>query len=89
MDICRNSKENAVNDPVVKEIWMRVPNYGNRFLCSDKHPGLISNYIRDLYSAIVDNTKLPKVSKDLQNIIDAFMADDISDDLAVKTDELL
>lgn len=87
MDVCKDRSVLA-DYPAVKEIWMTVPNYGNRFLCSDRHSGLISNYIRDLYKTVEENSKHPKVSKDLQDIIDAFMSDDIADDLTGKTNEL-
>ncbi len=87
MDICKDNK-NPVEAPVVKEIWMTVPNKGNRFLCSDRFSGLFSDYIRNLYEAVEENSKHPKVGKDLQDIIDSFMRDDISDDPDGMPDEL-
>lgn len=56
-------------------------------LCSTQNHKYIASLISDLYGAVAQNVKHPKVMKDYQQAINAFMNDDLSDD-PPSTDEL-
>ena len=71
MDICDANDETGNNE--VKELWMDIPHGPREFLCSTKDNIKLSPYLESLYAAIAHNAKLPKVSKDVREVIDAYM----------------
>lgn len=69
------------------ELWMSMPPatqyevYGDaRYICSSKDEGPVGESVKELYSVIKQFMKHPKYKADVANIIDAFMADDFTDD---------
>ena len=70
--ISKNQDEHSI------EIWICKNCGANRFLCSTKETPVISGIIENLYSAISEDTKHPKIPKDIKAIIDSFMKGDDS-----------
>jgi len=70
------------NDPeaYAKEIWIYKPGSGKNFLCSDRSASPLADLTDILYSTVSERMKHPKLKKELQYVIDAFMNDDLSDD---------
>lgn len=70
-----------INDPdaFAKEVWMY--SQGNlQYLCCNHDASPINTLVESLYSAVCENSKHPKIKKDFQYVINAFMQDDIDDD---------
>ncbi|MBR6158454.1 MAG: helix-turn-helix transcriptional regulator [Lachnospiraceae bacterium] len=73
-------------DRVTIEVWM-TPKYSiGQYLCSTNDDPIIEMMICNLYTAISESVKHPKVSKDIKTIIDAFMNDDMEDDVPSSDD---
>ena len=70
-----------MNDPdaFAKEVWMYSQGT-SQFRCCSRDASPIGTLVESLYSAICENSKHPKIKKDFQYIINAFMQDDIEDD---------
>lgn len=82
MNICKSV--HRVNDPnaYAKELWISKPFSSTDFLCSNTDKtSPFSELLDDLYEAISEYAKHPKIKKDLQSVIDAFMNDDLGTDL--------
>ena len=62
------------------EIWMYSNQTGRKFVCSTYVNYGISYLIETLYYAVVEDSKHPKLNKDIKSTIDAFMNDDLSDE---------
>ncbi|MBR2808566.1 MAG: helix-turn-helix transcriptional regulator, partial [Oscillospiraceae bacterium] len=75
------------DDVFATEVWMYQPGVPASCLCSTQNHKYIASLISDLYGAVAQNVKHPKVMKDYQQAINAFMNDDLSDD-PPSTDEL-
>ena len=76
MNVRRRIRSRKINVESAKEIWMFTPRKGPSFLCSDVYNSAIRMYIQDLYLLITESMKHPKLDKDLQSVIDAYMADE-------------
>lgn len=64
-----------------KELWMCTCQNDKKFLCSTRDiSSETAMLIEHLYNAICENEKHPKLNKDVKNVIDAFMNDDMEDD---------
>lgn len=70
-----------------KEIWMSMPTQTPQYLCSDYGHSKLADFIDNLYAAVAENTKHPKVKQEFRYIIDSFMKDDNEDDLPPRYDE--
>mgnify|MGYP000028564684 CR=1 FL=1 len=81
---------NTSNDPdsFAKEIWMSMPGQAPQYLCSDYEHSKLVDFIDNLYAAVVENTKHPKVKQEFRYIIDSFMKDDNEDDPPKFTEEI-
>lgn len=75
-----------VNDQFAftKEAWMYVPHKGSQFLLASQSNSPIAPLLEDLFAVVKDRMEHPRVNNDVQYAIDAFMKDDLSDDI---TDE--
>ena len=76
MNICKSV--HWVNDPeaYAKEIWMCQ--YGKKqFLCDNSSGSPLSPLVEELYSALLVSSNHPKINRDLKDIIDSFMLDDL------------
>jgi transcriptional regulator with XRE-family HTH domain len=72
--------DNFDDDVFAKEIWMYTPGIGSNFLCSNNVMSPLSDLVEEVYATVSERMKHPKIKKELQYIIDAFMKDDMSDD---------
>ncbi len=79
-----------VNDPDVfaKEIWMSMPGQAPQYLCSDRGDSKLAGFINNLYAAVAENTKHPKVKQEFKYIIDSFMKDENDDDPPTGYDDI-
>lgn len=70
------------NDPdaFAKEIWMYTPGNGSSFLCSNNVISPLADLVDELYTTVSERMKHPRIKRELQYVIDAFMKDDVSDD---------
>lgn len=81
MNISRSIGTNKDPSNFAIEIWLCPKNgWGKQCLCSTGDLAAISELINDLYDAVTENARHPKVSKPLRDVIDAFMRDDLEDD---------
>ena len=62
------------------EIWMHQTKGENKFICGTNSQKEIACLIKNLYSTINDNSRHPKIDKDVRTIIDNFMDDNFKDD---------
>lgn len=74
MNICKSVYNRRDPETRVKEIWM-YKNGTKQFLCSTKDTTRLSAYIEFLYATVAEDSKHPKVQKEIKNVIDAFMED--------------
>ena len=58
---------------------MLRPNGEKEYICSNQDQSGLGNLTETLYQAVTERTKYP-IKKDLKNVIDAFMQDDLKDD---------
>lgn len=80
MDICKSVYHKNDSGVFAREIWIHRPAVGTQFLCSNIGMDSLSALVDDLYFIVKESSKHPKIKKGLQDIIDAFMADDFTDD---------
>lgn len=80
MDICKSVYRRNESGVFAREIWIHRPAVGAQFLCSNIEMGSLSALVDELYFIVKESSKHPKIKKELQAIIDAFMADDFTDD---------
>lgn len=73
----------SISDPdtFAIEIWMTPPRAEAQFLCDNKGEVTISRLIDGLYTTVSENMRHPKIDKNLQYVIDAFMQNDLEDDI--------
>lgn len=71
-----------INDPnaFAKEVWMYTPDEGAHFLCSNNVVSPLADLVDELYTTVNERMKHPRIKRELQYVIDAFMKDDVSDD---------
>ena len=88
MDITDYRNTSNTPDSLAKEIWMSMPGQAPQYLCSDYEHSKLVDFIDNLYAAVVENTKHPKVKQEFRYIIDSFMKDDNEDDPPKFTEEI-
>jgi transcriptional regulator with XRE-family HTH domain len=86
MNISKSVYRTSDPNAFAKEIWMCVPGSIPQFLCSNRGESELEYLVDSLYASVCENSKHPKVKKDIKYIIDAFMRDDIEDDPATSSD---
>lgn len=64
-----------------KEVWMVSSNGKAQFLCGTKDISPIADLVDDLYTAVSIFAKHVKIDPSIKGAIDAFMVDDLMDDL--------
>lgn len=74
MSICKSVQHRMDPNTRAKEIWM-CKNGTSQFLCSTKDTTRLSSYIEFLYATVTEDSRHPKVQKDIKDVIDAFMDD--------------
>ena len=80
MNICKTYSSFSDPDTFAIEIWMTSPGQEPQFLCDNKGEATISRLIDGLYTTVSENMRHPKIDKNLQYVIDAFMQNDLEDD---------
>ena len=83
MNISKSVHSSREKDIYAKEIWMQIRNGSAKYLCGTRSEAPISDRVESLYTAVEEDSKHPKIDQNLQEIIDAFMKDDFSDDMDV------
>lgn len=80
MDICKSV--HRVGDPsaFAKEIWMYTPGSGSHLLVSNKDVTPLAPLVNTIFATVKERMKHPKLKKELQSVIDAFLQDDVGDD---------
>lgn len=80
MDICKSV--HRVGDPnaFAKEIWMCTPGEGSQLLMTNKKLSPLVPLVETLFDTVSERMQHPKLKKNLQSVIDAFLQDDIGDD---------
>lgn len=80
MDIEKRS--HTTNDQKTKaiEAWVYVPGKNSEPLVASQDDTSISSLVEVLFETVSERMKHPKINRDVQYAIDAFMKDDISDD---------
>lgn len=80
MDICKSV--HRVGDPsaFAKEIWMYTPGSGSHLLLSNKDVTPLAPLVNTVFATVKERMKHPKLKKELQSVINAFLQDDIGDD---------
>ena len=87
MSVAKGEDALPFDDWQATEVWMYQPGVPASCLCSTQNHAYIAGLVSDLYEAVAQNIKHPKVMKDYQHAINAFMNDDLTDDPA-SSDEL-
>ncbi|MDY6291999.1 MAG: helix-turn-helix domain-containing protein [Succiniclasticum sp.] len=67
-------------DAYAKEIWMHT-GAGKQFLCSNKNMRY-ANFVNNLFTAVAEYCRHPQLPADYRSVIDAFMKDDLADDIS-------
>ena len=80
MNICKTYSSLSDSDTFAIEVWMTPLREEPQFLCDNKGEATISHLIDGLYTTVSENMKHPKIDKNLQYVIDAFMQNDLEDD---------
>ena len=75
-------------DAFAKEIWMYTPSTGANFLCNNRDTSPLSALVDNLYTTVSVRMKHPRIKQELKYIIDAFMKDDVRDDVKDEDDTL-
>lgn len=72
-----------INDPnaYAKEVWMTKPSEIPQFLCSDYGDSKLADTIDNLYTAVAESSKHPKLKPGFRYIIDSYMNNDNKDDV--------
>ena len=77
MKISKSAYDKREKDVKATEIWLCKGMEDCQFLCSTKSAGPLAAQILNLYEIINEEFKHPKLKKDVRDVIDAFMADDL------------
>lgn len=80
MNISKSVYKISDTDAFAKEVWMYTPDAGPHFLCSNNVISPLANLVDELYVTVSERMKHPRIMRELQYVIDAFMKDDMSDD---------
>ena len=78
-DIVKSTYRQTETDVYAKEIWMQTTSAGSQFLCSNRNPQY-SAFVNNLFTAVAEYCKHPRLGAAYRNVIDAFMKDDMKDD---------
>ena len=87
MNISKSVYRTNDQDAFAKEVWMSIPGQEPQYLCSDHGDSKLAEFINNLYAAVAENTKHPKVKQEFRYIIDSFMKGENEDDSPQPFDE--
>jgi transcriptional regulator with XRE-family HTH domain/frataxin-like iron-binding protein CyaY len=80
MNISKSVYKINDTDAFAKEIWMYTPDTGTHFICRNNVISPLADLVDELYTTVSERMKHPRIKRELQYVIDAFMKDDVSDD---------
>ena len=80
MNISKNVYKLSDPDAFAKEIWMYTPSTGSSYLCSNRDIPPLAVLVNNLYASVSERMKHPRIKRELQYVIDAYLKDDLSDD---------
>ncbi len=80
MNICKPYASMSDPNTFAIEIWMKAQGQSAQFICDNKGESTIARLVDGLYNTVTENMRHPKINKDLQYVIDAFMQNDLEDD---------
>lgn len=80
MDICKSVHRVGDPDAFAKEIWMCTPGEESQLLMTNKKLSPLVPLVETLFDTVSERMQHPKLKKNLQSVIDAFLQDDIGDD---------
>ncbi len=80
MNIQKNIYTSGDTNTMAKEIWMYTPDLGSQLLVTNKQKSLLNPMVDVLYQTVNERMKHPKLKREVQNAIEAFMNDDLEDD---------
>ena len=83
-DIVKKGYWKNEKDAFAKEVWLKTFSSGQKFLCSTKNPKY-ADLINNLFNAVSEYCKHPQLEADYRFVIDAFMQDDLKDDVDKQT----
>ena len=81
MDIEKSVHKVGDSSAAAKEAWMYVPSKGSQLLVASQDDTPVAPFLELLFSTVKERMEHPKVNNDVMYAIDAFMKDDISDDM--------
>ncbi len=81
MDISKSVHKRTDLDVYAREVWMYAPGKGSSYLCSDRDALALAELVEELYKVVSERMKHPRIEHELKHVIDAFMKDDLSDDI--------
>ncbi len=81
MNISKRVYRTGDPDAFAKEVWMYAPRTGKNYLCSNRNNSPLAALVDHLYATVSERMKHPRIIQEFQYVIDAFMEDDISDDV--------
>lgn len=81
MDFSKSVHRINDSDAYAREMWMYKPCVGAQYMCSNHDNSPLAALVDDLYSVVKEFSRHPKIKKGLQEAIDAFMRDDLEDDI--------
>lgn len=81
MDIEKSVHKVGDSSTAAKEAWMYVPSKGSQLLVASQDDTPVAPFLELLFSTVKERMEHPKVNNDVMYAIDAFMKDDIADDM--------
>lgn len=80
MDICKSVHRVNDQDAFAKEVWMNTPGEGCHLLVTNKKISPLVPLVEALFDTVSERMQHPKLKKNLQYVIDAFLQGDVGDD---------
>lgn len=80
MDICKSVHRVNDTEAFAKEIWMYTPGKGRHLLMTNKKISALVPLVETLFDTVSERMQHPKLKKELQYVIDAFLQDDVGED---------
>lgn len=79
MNVCKTMHQVEDTDTCAKELWISSSKE-QQALCSNKETEIISSLVNDLYTVVVENSKHPKIKRNLKNALDSYLENGINED---------
>lgn len=80
MDVSKSVHRVDDPDALAKEIWMYVPGSGSYLLACNRAASPLAPLVNTVFATVSECMKHPRLKKELQFVIDAFLHDDVGND---------